>query len=140
MMLVVMDAQGGGMGKMLVEQLKRTLPEQKVIAVGTNALATSAMLRAGADQGATGENAIRVMAQKADVILCPIGMVLCDAMLGEVTAAMACAVGASSAHKILVPVTRCQATVAGVPRMTMAEAVACAVREAENLCRQPIRT
>ena len=69
-----------------------------------------------------------------------IGMVLCDAMLGEVTAAMACAVGASSAHKILVPVTRCQATVAGVPRMTMAEAVACAVREAENLCRQSIRT
>lgn len=140
MMLVVMDAQGGGMGKMLVEQLKRALPEQKVIAVGTNALATSAMLRAGADQGATGENAIRVMAQKADVILCPIGMVLCDAMLGEVTAAMACAVGASSAHKILVPVTRCQATVAGVPRMTMAEAVACAVLEAENLCRQPVRT
>lgn len=138
MMLVVMDAQGGGMGKMMVEQLKRALPEQKVIAVGTNALATSAMLRAGADQGATGENAIRVMAQKADVILCPIGMVLCDAMLGEVTAAMACAVGSSPAHKILVPVTRCQATVAGVPRMTMAEAVACAVQEAENLCKQAV--
>ncbi|MBR4081577.1 MAG: DUF3842 family protein [Clostridia bacterium] len=129
MLIVVMDAQGGGVGKLVVEQLKRTMPEQTVTAVGANALATAAMLRAGADQGATGENAVRVTAQKADVIIAPIGMVLCDAMLGEVTAAMACAVGASSAHKILLPMNRCSAVIPGYPRQTMQETAAAAVQE-----------
>lgn len=129
MKIVVMDAQGGGMGRMLVEALKRALPQQPLIAVGTNALATSAMLRAGADQGATGENAIRVCAAQADVILAPMGMVLCDAMLGEVTAGMACAVGSSPAHKILIPMGRCQVTVAGAPRQSLPEAVDAAVGE-----------
>lgn len=130
MKIVIFDAQGGGMGKMLVEGLKKALPNQPLIAVGTNALATSAMLRAGADQVATGENAIVVCAAMADLILCPIGMVLCDAMLGEVTANMALAVGRSRAHKILLPVSRCQTTVAGTAKMTMAEAVAKAIEEA----------
>ena len=94
-----------------------------------NALATAAMLRAGADQVATGENAVVVCAGMADLILCPIGMVLCDAMLGEVTANMALAVGRSKAHKILLPVSRCQASVAGAPHMSMAEVVAKAVEE-----------
>jgi len=133
MLIVVMDAQGGGVGKLLVEQLKRAMPQQSITAVGTNALATAAMLRAGADQGATGENAIRVMAERADIILAPIGMTLCDAMLGEVTAAMACAVGASRAQKILLPMNRCQAIIPGYPRQTMAETVAAAVREAESI-------
>ncbi|MBP3638058.1 MAG: DUF3842 family protein [Clostridia bacterium] len=130
MNVIVMDAQGGGMGKMLVEQLKRALPGQKIIAVGTNALATAAMLKAGADQGATGENAVKVCAAQADLILGPIGLVLCDAMLGEVTEGMALAIGRSKAHKILVPVSRCQVTVAGTPGMSMAEAVDAAVQEA----------
>lgn len=130
MKVIVIDAQGGGMGKQLIEQLKRALPQQKLIAVGTNALATAAMLRAGADQGATGENAIRVCAAQADLILGPMGIVLCDAMLGEITAEMALAIGRSPAHKILVPVSRCQVTVAGVPAMTMAEAIDAAVQEA----------
>lgn len=130
MNVIVMDAQGGGMGKMLVEQLKRALPGQKIIAVGTNALATAAMLKAGADQGATGENAVKVCAAQADLILGPIGLVLCDAMLGEVTEGMALAIGRSKAHKILVPVSRCQVTVAGTPAMSMAEAVDAAVQEA----------
>ena len=130
MKVIVMDAQGGGMGRLLVEGLKRAMPEQPVIAVGTNALATAAMLRARADQGATGENAVIVCAAQADLILAPIGMVLCDAMLGEVTAAMACAVGRSSAHKILVPVSRCQTTVAGAQKLSMTEAVERAVSEA----------
>ena len=129
MNILVIDAQGGGMGRMLVEGLKRALPEQPVTAVGTNALATAAMLKAGADQAATGENAIRVCAAKADIILAPIGMVLADAMLGEVTAEMAVAVGRSPAHKILLPVARCQTSVVGVVKMTMAEAVEKAVAE-----------
>lgn len=130
MNVVVMDAQGGGMGRQLIERLKQALPGQRLIAVGTNALATAAMLRAGADQGATGENAVIVCARQADLILGPIGLVLCDAMLGEITAPMAAAVGSSPAHKILVPVSRCQVTVAGTAKMTMAEAVDAAVREA----------
>ena len=129
MMITVMDAQGGGMGRMLIEALKRELPQQEIIAVGTNALATSAMLRAGADQGATGENAVIVCAAKADLILAPIGMVLADAMLGEVTPAMAAAIGRSGAHKILIPVSRCQVTIPGYPRLTMGEAIEKAVEE-----------
>ena len=132
MKVMVMDAQGGGMGRLLVEGLKRAMPDQPVTAVGTNALATAAMLKAGADQGATGENAVVVCAAQADLILAPIGMVLCDAMLGEVTAAMACAVGRSAAHKILVPVSRCQTTVAGAQKLTMTEAVERAVAEAKS--------
>jgi len=127
MKIVIMDAQGGGIGRMLTEGLRKALPDQQLIAVGTNALATAAMLRAGADQGATGENAIRVCAAQADLILAPIGMVLCDAMLGEVTAAMATAVGASPAHKILIPISRCQTTIAGLPQLTLNEAVSAAV-------------
>lgn len=127
MKIVIMDAQGGGMGRMMVEALKRELPTQPLIAVGTNALATSAMLRAGADQGATGENAVVVCANQADIIVAPIGMVLADAMLGEVTERMAVAIGRSPARKILLPVTRCQTVIAGMPKLTMAEAVAAAV-------------
>lgn len=130
MNVIVIDAQGGGVGKQLIEQLKRALPEQKITAVGTNALATAAMLRAGADQGATGENAVRVCAAQADLVLGPMGLVLCDAMLGEITAEMALAVGRSPAHKILVPMSRCQLTVAGVPPMSAGEAIAAAVQEA----------
>lgn len=130
MNIVIIDAQGGGVGKQLIEQLKRALPEQKLIAVGTNALATSAMLRAGADQGATGENAVRVCAAQASLILGPVGIVLCDAMLGEITADMALSIGRSPAHKILVPMSRCQLTVAGIPPMTTAEAIEAAVQEA----------
>ena len=133
MLIVVMDAQGGGVGKLLVEQLKRAVPEQSITAVGTNALATAAMLRAGADQGATGENAIRVMAERADIILAPIGMALCDAMLGEITAAMACAVGASRARKILLPMNRCSAIIPGYPKQSMGDTVAAAVREVQAL-------
>jgi len=130
MNVVVMDAQGGGMGRMIIEQLKREAPEQPLIAVGTNALSTAAMLRAGADQGATGENAAIVCAGKADLIIGPMGLVLADAMLGEVTAAMAAAVARSAAHKILIPVGKCQVTVAGTRPLSRAEAVEEAVREA----------
>ena len=131
MLIVVMDAQGGGVGKLVIEQMKRALPETEITAVGTNALATAAMLRAGADHGATGENAVRVMAQRADVIVAPIGMALCDAMLGEVTADMACAVGSSTAHKILLPMNRCSVVIPGYPKQTMQDTAAAAVREVQ---------
>ena len=127
MRVVIIDAQGGGIGRMIVEQLKREYPEQPLIAIGTNAAATAAMLKAGADQGATGENAVRVNAENADLIIAPIGMLLADGMLGEVTETMAAAVGRSRAEKILIPSTRCGVTVAGLKGGTIAEYVAQAV-------------
>ena len=119
MRVVIIDAQGGGIGRMIVEQLKRECPEQPLIAIGTNAAATAAMLKAGADQGATGENAVRVNAENADLIIAPIGMLLADGMLGEVTEVMAAAVGRSRAEKILIPSTRCGVTVAGLKNGTI---------------------
>ena len=136
MKVVVIDAQGGGVGRMLVEQLKRALPRQPLLAVGANALATSAMLKAGADQAATGENAVRVAAADADLILAPIGLVLADAMLGEVTALMAASVGGSRAHKILIPSGRCGVTVVGVERQSLSELIALAVQAAVEYIQQ----
>lgn len=133
MKIVVMDAQGGGVGRLLVEGLKQALPQQPLIAVGTNALATSAMLRAGAEQGATGENAVVVCAAQADVLLAPLGMVLCNAMLGEVTPAMATAIGSSPAQRVFIPISRCHTAIAGLPGVSLAEAVQDAVRRVVEL-------
>ncbi|MEG0766925.1 MAG: DUF3842 family protein [Clostridia bacterium] len=127
MKVVVIDGQGGGIGKALVEQLKHALPDQPILAVGTNALATTAMLRAGAEMGATGENAVRVCARDADVIVGPIGIVLADAMMGEITPEMAQAVGASSAQKILVMAGRCHIKIAGWTERPVGESIQDAV-------------
>ena len=106
MRVLIVDGQGGGMGKALVEQLKQLCPTQPLLAVGTNALATAAMLRAGADQGATGENAVVVNAARADLILGPMGIVLCDALMGEITERMACAIAVSYTHLTLPTILR----------------------------------
>jgi hypothetical protein len=108
--IVVMDGQGGALGKSVVEALKaKKWGRQKVeiVAIGTNSTATAAMLGAGADCGATGENSVVVVARDADIIVGPIGILCADAMLGEITPAMARAVGQSRAKKILIPVNRC---------------------------------
>lgn len=125
--IVVIDAQGGGIGKQLVAAVKKSVPNAVVTAVGTNGAATSAMMKAGADHAATGENAVVVACRRADVIMGPIGIVIADAMLGEVTPAMAVAVGQSGAARILVPVERCATAVAGVPEMSTGMLVKSAV-------------
>lgn len=107
LLVAVVDGQGGGMGRGLVEAVKKKWPSLHVRALGTNSLATAAMLRAGADDGATGENAVAVNAARADVILGPVGIAIPNGLLGEVTPRMAEAVGESAAAKILLPSQRC---------------------------------
>ncbi len=113
MKIMVMDGQGGRMGKGIVEQIKRNCPEDEVLAVGTNSIATAAMLKAGADAGATGENPAVVGSRDADVIIGPMGIVIADSLLGEITPKMAVAIGQSRAKKLLIPVNRCQHFVIG---------------------------
>lgn len=119
MKLLVIDGQGGGVGKSLVTALKQLLPEQPIIALGTNAQATAAMLRAGADMGATGESAIRYQCQTADVIVGVTGILHANAMLGEISPGIAEAVSLSEAQKVLVPLERCGLLIAGVGRQPL---------------------
>ena len=129
MKILVVDGQGGRLGKLLVEGLRRASVKDEIIAIGTNSIATSAMVRAGADAGATGENPVVVCAREANFILGPIGILAADSLLGEVTPAMAVAIGQSRAQKILVPLNRCRSTVVGLRDMTMSELVEAAVAE-----------
>lgn len=127
MKIVVIDGQGGRLGAALVEKICAALPGDEVVAVGTNNTATAAMLRAGAAHGATGENPVLVNCRGAQFILGPIGILAADALFGEVTPAMAQAVGQSPAAKILLPQNRCNLHVAGLPQLTQAETVQSAV-------------
>ena len=133
MNILVIDAQGGGIGKQIVSALKKRYPEQYITAVGTNSLATSAMLKAGVDVAATGENPVIVCSRKADVIIGPVGIVIADALLGEITAAMAVAVGQSPAKRILVPVNHCDNYIVGVTDLSMAKLIEGVVTEVGKL-------
>ena len=135
MNILVMDAQGGGSGKQVVTAVRTRFPDVTITAVGTNAAATTAMLRAGADEGATGENAAVVCCRRADVIIGPVGIVIADAMLGEVTPRMAVAVGQSAAKRILIPVNHCANFIAGVADMSVGRLVDSVVAELEKTIR-----
>ena len=136
MNILVMDAQGGGIGKQVVTAVRTRFPDVTITAVGTNAAATTAMLRAGADEGATGENAAVVCCRRADVIIGPVGIVIADALLGEVTPRMAVAVGQSAAKRILIPVNHCANFIAGVADLSVGRLVDSVVAELEEtVCR-----
>lgn len=128
MQILVVDGQGGGLGRQIVAALKEADPKVSVHAVGLNAIATAAMLKAGADTAATGENAVLVGCRKADAIVGPIGIVIADAMLGEVTPTMAVAVGQSAAKRILVPMNQCDTAVVGVLEQPVGQSVLGVVR------------
>ncbi len=134
MKILVVDGQGGGMGKALVQALKREVPGHTVLALGTNAMATAAMLKAGADAGATGENAIAYNCGDADLILGPYGIVLANAMLGEISPRIARAVSESPAERILLPVSRCHTTLVGLEHRSVAQLVEEAARLAAERC------
>ena len=107
MKITIIDGQGGKMGRTVIEQLKKNHPDLPLYAIGTNSTATAAMVKAGADYGATGENPCIVNARDSDIIIGPIGIVFADALLGEITPGIVQAIGASKAYKILIPVNRC---------------------------------
>jgi len=136
MELLVIDAQGGGLGRQLVAAVKKAVPELTVTAVGTNSAATGAMLKAGADQAATGENAVVVGCRRADIIAGPIGLLIADSMLGEITPAMAEAVGRSGAVRVLIPMNRCGTLVAGVENFSTAALLEDAVKKIRELAAQ----
>lgn len=123
MNIVVIDGQGGRMGSQLIAAIREAGLPLDVTAIGTNVLATSAMLKAGADRGATGENPVVVACRSAEVIVGPIGILSADAMLGEVTPNMAVAVGQSAAIKLLLPVNQCRNIVIGTQQMTLAQVI-----------------
>lgn len=132
MKIVVIDGQGGSLGKALVEGVKG-LEGCEIYAVGTNSIATSAMLKSGADFGATGENPVVVNCRDADIITGPTGIITADSLLGEITEKMAAAVAKSNAAKVLIPVSRCSVTVAGVRDMPMGELIKIAVEKIKTL-------
>ena len=127
--IMVMDAQGGGLGKQLIGAIKRAFPDARILAVGTNFAATAAMLKAGANEAGTGENSVAVACRKADVIIGPVGIVIADSMLGEITPLMAAAVAQADAKRILIPFNSCDNYIAGVSDFSTGKLVADALAQ-----------
>lgn len=133
MKITIIDGQGGKIGKTIVEQLKKSHPEQELYAIGTNSLATAAMLKAGADYGATGENPCIVNAEDSDIIIGPVGIVIANALLGEITPAIATAVGASKAYKILIPMNKCNHHIVGCSDAGLSENIRMVCEKVDSL-------
>ncbi len=131
--ITVIDGQGGKIGKSLIEQLKKAYPQLEIYAIGTNSTATESMMKAGADYGATGENPCIVNAQDSDIIIGPVGIVFANALLGEITPAIATAVGASKAFKILIPMNRCNHYIVGCSDASVSEYIRMAVKKVGQL-------
>ena len=134
MNVVVIDGQSGRMGQLLIERAVAAGLPCRITAVGTNAIATSAMLKAGAEAGATGENAVLVACRSADIIAGPIGILAADSLMGEITPAMAAAVGGSLAKKVLLPVNHCNNLVVGTQTLTLSRLMDEAVELLRTLC------
>ena len=135
MKIVVIDGQGGRLGKLLVEAVKDRIPQAEVLAVGTDGIATATMQKAGADYVATGENPVVRGVMDADVVLGPLGIVVAHSILGEVTPRIAEAVGGCRGKKILIPMNSCGVSVAGTQEMGLAGYVKLAADQAEAFLR-----
>ena len=133
MNITIIDGHGGLLGAQLVKEILAQIPNSAITAVGTNANATAAMLKAGAKQAATGENPVLVACRKADVIVGPIGIVIADALLGEVTEKMAVAVGQADAVRILIPMNKCDNLVAGISNLTTGALIEDVIRKLKSL-------
>lgn len=133
MKVVIIDGQGGRLGQLICEAVVKEKLECDMLAIGTNSIATSVMIKAGAKQGATGENPVVVACRDADIIIGPIGIVVADSLLGEITPAMATAIGRSKALKLLLPVSHCNNQVVGSKPLSMNEMVEQTIRELKEL-------
>lgn len=132
MKILIIDGQGGKLGKQLVESILAHFDDIEITAVGTNEAATEAMIKGGTKLAATGENAVIVGCRKADLIIGPIGIILADSMLGEISPAMAIAVAQSNATRILLPVNKCNNLIAGIKDMTTASLIADTLDKIKN--------
>ena len=117
--ILVVDGQGGGIGRQLTQNIRESFPDLIIRAVGTNVAATQAMMKAGANEAATGENAVIVGARNADIIVGPLGIVIADSLFGEITPAMATAIGQSKAIRILIPMNQCDNKIAGIENYSL---------------------
>ena len=133
MTILVIDAQGGGIGRQLITSIKQNIEDATILAVGTNSTATTAMLKAGADEAATGENSVVVACRKADIIVGPIGIVIADSMLGEITPKMALSVAQSPAKRILIPFNHCDNMIAGISDFSTKKLIQEAVQTIQKL-------
>ncbi len=135
-LLLVIDGQGGGIGRQLAQSIKENFPDVTVRAIGTNTIATQAMIKAGANEAATGENAVIVGCREADIIIGPLGIVIADSLFGEITPSMAIAIGQSKAVRILIPMNQCDNQVVGVDNFSLSYLV----RDCINLIRKQINS
>ena len=133
MNILIIDGQGGQLGAQIIKTIKSRFDYARLTAVGTNAVATTAMLKAGADNAATGENPVVVACRKADVIIGPVGIVIADSLMGEITEKMAVAVGRADAVRILVPINKCDNLIAGVPNLNAGALVEDVVSKLNNI-------
>ena len=133
MKILIVDGQGGGVGRQLAAKIKEAFPDARLMAVGTNTVATAAMLKGGADDAATGENAVLVAARKADVIVGPLGIVVADSLGGEITPAMANAIAQSDARRILIPFKNCDNVIVGVSDFTLGSLIQQASEELRRI-------
>ena len=133
MRILVIDGQGGRIGRQLIEAVSERYPDLHITAVGTNSTATASMLKGGAHEAATGENAVKVACRKAGVIIGPVGIVIADALVGEVSPSMALAVAQADAVRILIPMNRCDNIVAGIGNMSASSLIEDAVSKLGQL-------
>ncbi|WP_138205401.1 DUF3842 family protein [Haloimpatiens lingqiaonensis] len=130
MRVAVIDGLGGGLGKVIIEKIREQYKEGfEIIALGTNSLATSSMIKGGAHAAATGENAIKVMSQEVDVIIGPIAMLVANSMMGEITPVMSEAIAISKARKIILPLNRCNVITVGTRQLSMSQMVNLVIEE-----------
>ena len=123
MNILIIDGQGGQLGAQIIKAIVSNFEGVNLTAVGTNAIATTAMLKAGAKNAATGENPVVVACRKADVIIGPVGVVIADSLMGEITPKMAVAIGQADAVRILIPINKCDNLIAGVPNLNAASLI-----------------
>ena len=120
-MIVVVDGQGGGLGRTIIQAIKKNFPELEIIGVGTNSTATANLKKGGADLIATGENAIIYNVSHCDLVIGPIGIILANAMYGEISPRMAEAISSSPAMKYLIPMSQSNVRIVGSHEKTIAE-------------------